>query len=333
MRIGEVASRSGVSARMLRHYEQLGLLSAPERSSAGYREYGEEELKRILHIESLRTLGLSLSEVRDALEDPDFRPAELLEELIRDTRERLRRERDLLSRLRAVREAGPADWTSVLEVVGLLRQLRSPEPAQRQLAAFEAGTGGPPPVGTLADAALREENLNVAGALSWALQQGGEAGQAALLRRSRHPDPDIRRRVMRLLGNTPKDRRPELITAALRNALSDPDRQVRQLAALASGDSQSAPLLVEMILRGDHDVEAAEALAGLPGPGEQLRSLQVELDRLSPGDPARARVTQALAEFRGPVAVGMLRGLCGDGDPQVGWTAAAILLGWGEGIT
>lgn len=329
MRIGEFSARSGVSARMLRHYEKLGLIEAAERSSAGYREYRETDLARIFHIESLRTLGMSLSEVKEALDDPDFRPSELLSELIRDTRDRLRRDRELLSRLRAVQEVGPADWDSVLELIGMLRQLRSPEAAQRQRAAFDAGSGRHPPVETLAEAALREENLNVAGALRWALRQSGEAGLSAIARRSNHPEPRIRRRVMRILG---EEAASPSARVGLRHGLVDPDEQVRQLAALALREPAAAPLLVEMILAGHHDVEAAEALAALPDSKVYLSRLQVEVEQRTAGDPARARLTQALAEFRGPEVIEVLRGLCGDAERQVALTAAAILRQRGEGI-
>jgi hypothetical protein len=44
MHIGEVAARSGISAKMVRHYEQLGLLPRVARSDAGYRRYGAREL-------------------------------------------------------------------------------------------------------------------------------------------------------------------------------------------------------------------------------------------------------------------------------------------------
>jgi DNA-binding transcriptional MerR regulator len=75
--IGDVARRSGVSARMLRHYDSLGLVRPKGRTDAGYREYSSEDIGRIFHIESPRSLGLSLREVGRALDDPGFTPSEL----------------------------------------------------------------------------------------------------------------------------------------------------------------------------------------------------------------------------------------------------------------
>src|SRR5699024_11215549 len=60
MLIGEVARRSGVSARMLRHYESIGLLAPTERTAVGYREYADADTGRNLRIEGLRKLGMSL---------------------------------------------------------------------------------------------------------------------------------------------------------------------------------------------------------------------------------------------------------------------------------
>lgn len=107
MLIGEVARRSGVSARMLRHYESLGLLHPSGRTGSGYREYSGEDIRRIFHIESLRSLGLSLREIGRALDDPGFTPSALVDDLIRQTRERIAAETELLTRLRRIDAAEP----------------------------------------------------------------------------------------------------------------------------------------------------------------------------------------------------------------------------------
>lgn len=60
MRIGELARRSGVNARLLRYYEQQGLLR-PERTSAGYREYDASDVATVQRIRVLLTAGLSTS--------------------------------------------------------------------------------------------------------------------------------------------------------------------------------------------------------------------------------------------------------------------------------
>ncbi|TWH72907.1 DNA-binding transcriptional MerR regulator [Modestobacter roseus] len=110
MLIGEVARRSGVSARMLRHYDALGLVRPTGRTVGGYREYSAEDIRRIFRVESLRSLGLSLRQVARALDDPAMTPSALVGDLIRWTEERLERERELLDRLRAIDASAPEDW-------------------------------------------------------------------------------------------------------------------------------------------------------------------------------------------------------------------------------
>ncbi|RFU43187.1 MerR family transcriptional regulator, partial [Actinomadura logoneensis] len=176
MLIGEVARRSGVSARMLRHYESLGLLRPTGRSAGGYREYSADDIRRIFHIESLRSLGLSLREVAGALDDPGFEPSALVGDLIRRTRERIAAETELLTRLRRIDSAEPADWTDVLQVVALLQALGSESPGKRQRAALAAADEAPVPVEALVEAVLDETDPHVAGALRWALARAAGGG-------------------------------------------------------------------------------------------------------------------------------------------------------------
>ena len=63
--IGEVCARCGVSSRTVRYYEELGLLPGVRRRAGGRRVYGAEELERLRFIQRLKTLGLSLAEIRE----------------------------------------------------------------------------------------------------------------------------------------------------------------------------------------------------------------------------------------------------------------------------
>jgi len=65
--IGQAASQSGVSAKMIRHYEALGLLPAVPRTDAGYRQYGDTQIHTLRFIRRARLLGFSMAEIAELL--------------------------------------------------------------------------------------------------------------------------------------------------------------------------------------------------------------------------------------------------------------------------
>ena len=108
MRIGELSTRTGVSERSLRYYEERGLL-LPTRSPRGQREYPEVAVDRVVHIQELFAAGLNsrtIAELLPCMRDADGGPAEsstplLVESLVKE-RHRLDAQIQALTTSRAV---------------------------------------------------------------------------------------------------------------------------------------------------------------------------------------------------------------------------------------
>lgn len=75
MKIGEVAERTALSIRSLRHYDELGLVSPSAHSPGGFRLYTEADVERLLLIRRMKPLGFSLDRMKDFCRALDARGA------------------------------------------------------------------------------------------------------------------------------------------------------------------------------------------------------------------------------------------------------------------
>ena len=112
LKIGELASRSGLPVKTLRYYEDQGLLPAIGRSEGGYRLFGPISLERIAFIRRLKTLGLSLEEIRAclAVHDGGQLPCEAIERQLHAQIERIDQQLAELTRLRHDLTALLGNW-------------------------------------------------------------------------------------------------------------------------------------------------------------------------------------------------------------------------------
>jgi MerR family transcriptional regulator, thiopeptide resistance regulator len=121
-----LAAATGLTVRALRHYDEIGLLRAGERTSAGHRRYTERDLHRLYRIRALRGLGLSLDEVAAVLDGPggDLRGVLLaqldaLEQHARRAARLAQRLRELLGRLDDATEPDAEDFLTSLELMSM----------------------------------------------------------------------------------------------------------------------------------------------------------------------------------------------------------------------
>ncbi len=64
MNIGELAKSSGVNAKLIRHYESIGLIAKAARSESGYRQYSDTDVHMLRFVKRCRSLGFSMKEIK-----------------------------------------------------------------------------------------------------------------------------------------------------------------------------------------------------------------------------------------------------------------------------
>jgi len=148
--IGELAKACGVTVRALHHYDEIGLLSAGQRTASGHRRYTEEDVRRLYRIRSLQMLGLPLADIGAALGTPadDMGSLRTLLERqllhLRQHAEQVQavqdRIRDLLSRIDGAAMPAPEQFMATLEMITVLENYFTPEQRQ-ELAGRRAELG------------------------------------------------------------------------------------------------------------------------------------------------------------------------------------------------
>ena len=318
-RIGEVAERTGLTRRTLRHYDELGLLVPSGRSWGDYRLYDEADLMRLLQIQSLKALGLSLPEVAGALADPAMNAAATLRSHLAHLEDRLEAEGRLADRLRTLAAAEERSWEDVLEAISLTQALAHPDPIVRLRAALQSPRSS---TAELLPALTSEKDPAVQEVLVWALARQPDAARAAtgLLE---SPDPGVRALMVRLLGKV----RDPGTAPAVAATLGDPDPQVVNAAVNALGrlgDPHTIAALADLL--GSPQVKQLDLIEALAGFGAQAAPAVTA--RLAAGDAeTRAQAAEALGRLGSLDAIPALASALADDDRAV---RLASLLALGE---
>jgi DNA-binding transcriptional MerR regulator len=319
LRIGEVARRTGLSQRTLRHYDELGLLVPSARSSGDYRLYSQEDMGRLLAIQHLKSLGLSLSDVRSALDEPSFDAASLLSAHAEAVERRIVAEQELLGRLRALSEPAQAGWEDVLDAIALSERLRHPAGAVRFRAALDhhAAASFEDLVGLL----RTDPEPGVREVATWAISQRGVGVAERLADALADGDERARHALAHVLG---KLRDPAGV-AVLAELLRDEAVHVAAKAAFSLGQV-GGPAAVDALIgalgdpRPEVGDEVAGALARIPGTALPLIAA---LPDPAPG--VRALAAEGLGLTGDPAAAGPLANLLADADPEVRFAALVAL--------
>ncbi|MDX5376921.1 MAG: MerR family transcriptional regulator [Halomonas sp.] len=124
LRVGELAKRTGLTVRTLHHYDEIGLLKPSMRSDAGYRLYRRQDVARLHHIQALRSLGMSLTDIGALLERPSSSLTAVIERQIQMLERKIADQAQLRDRLVALHrqfESGDEpemdDWLKTLEMM------------------------------------------------------------------------------------------------------------------------------------------------------------------------------------------------------------------------
>jgi DNA-binding transcriptional MerR regulator len=134
LKVGELARRTGLTIRTLHHYDDIGLVKPSLRTEVGYRVYIPADVARLQHVISLRQLGLTLDEIRNCLDRPEFAPLEVIRLHLARLRKQMESQQALCERLEAIAahfctadEVSTDDLVKTIEAMTFAERYFTPE--------------------------------------------------------------------------------------------------------------------------------------------------------------------------------------------------------------
>ncbi len=124
LKVGDLARRTGLTVRTLHHYDEIGLLKPSGRSEAGYRLYSQADVQRLHGIQTMRQMGLGLSDIAELLAGEGVAPQRIIGQQIRALDQQIARATELRGRLTMLRDGLMAgaepDMGNWLEALALM---------------------------------------------------------------------------------------------------------------------------------------------------------------------------------------------------------------------
>jgi DNA-binding transcriptional MerR regulator len=124
LKVGELARRTGLTVRTLHHYDEIGLLAPSGRSEAGYRLYSQDDVQRLHGIQTMRQMGLALSDIGELLAGEGMAPERIIGQQIRALDQQITQATELRGRLTMLRDGLMAgaepDMGNWLEALALM---------------------------------------------------------------------------------------------------------------------------------------------------------------------------------------------------------------------
>ncbi|MBA5605466.1 MerR family transcriptional regulator [Duganella sp. FT3S] len=314
LKVGQLASRTGLTVRTLHHYDSIGLLTPSARSESGYRLYQRDDIARLYQIQALRRLGMSLADIGAFLAQPDAPFSTIVARQIDALGQQIAQATELrarLMRLQCQLEQGDspalADWLTTLELMTMydtyfskeelaqLPQLDDASPRAREWAQLVArmralGDGGTP----AADPQAQQL------ACHW----------MTMVERDTADNPDLARRLDLMLTQEPAAQQRSGITPELKRYVLDAFSEYKltiyakyldadELRTMRANRGGQVPAWLALIadVRGQMDAGAAPASAA----AQALARRWLELFRSYAGDNPATREKMRLAHEKEPV--------------------------------
>ncbi|PEV85067.1 transcriptional regulator, MerR [Bacillus thuringiensis] len=128
-KVGELAKQTGLTVRMLHHYDKIGLFSPSQSSDKGHRIYTETDIAKLQQIMSLKQLGFALGEIKEMIENPNLNPVEVIKVQLESVKEYIRMQEQLCSRLERIyellnsqQEVSAKQFINLIEVINMSKE-------------------------------------------------------------------------------------------------------------------------------------------------------------------------------------------------------------------